>query len=58
MWQDPIVEEVRSAREKLAVKWAKDSVAWRAYQKRLLKQWPGRVVSKAQLDKERASKAR
>jgi len=57
-WRDPIVEEVRAEREKLAVKWAGDPAAWRTHQKQLLKQWRGRVVNKSQLIKERSSPPR
>lgn len=53
MWRDPIVEEVRAAREKLAARWVKDQAGYRAHQKKVLEQWTGRVVSRAQLDKER-----
>lgn len=58
MLRDPIVEEVRAAREKLAARWARNPIGYRAHQKKVLEQWTGRVVSKAQLDKERSSRTR
>ena len=55
MSNDPIVEEVRAAREKLAAKWAQDPAGHRLHHEQLLIAWHGRVVTKAQLNKERGS---
>jgi len=53
MWKDPIVEEVRKARQEIAAECDYDFKKMLQRERNILKNWKGKVVTKAQLDAER-----
>ena len=55
MWKDPIVEEVRKAREDLLAECHYDLAKLMRRSRRFLKGWKGKVVTKAELDKRRSA---
>ena len=58
MWKDPIVEEVRAAREKIAAECGYDIRRILERGRRALKKWKGKVVTKEDLDTEHAQAQR
>jgi hypothetical protein len=53
MRKDPIVEEVRAAREKIAAECGYDFRKALARDREILRHWPGKVVTKEELDRSR-----
>ncbi|MBM4049934.1 MAG: hypothetical protein FJ279_32965 [Planctomycetes bacterium] len=53
MWKDPIVEEVRAARQKIAAECGYDLKKILERDREVLKQWKGKVVTKEELMKQR-----
>jgi len=53
MCDDPVVAEVRAARERLLAECGYDLHKVIEKSRRILKTWPGKVVTKEQLQKER-----
>ena len=55
MWKDPIVEEVRKARQEIAAECDYDLHKMIERGREFLKHWKGKVVTKAELDARRAA---
>lgn len=55
MWKDPIVEEVRAARERIAAECGYDLKRILQRDADVLKRWKGKVVTKEELMKQRAA---
>ena len=53
MWKDPIVEEVRKAREEIFAECDYDLKKLFLRCREWQRQWKGRVVTKAELDRQR-----
>lgn len=58
MWKDPIVEEVRANREKLAAESGNNPAKILEQERETLKHWQGNVVSKEDVVKGRTSSPR
>jgi hypothetical protein len=53
MWKDPIVEEVRKARQEILAECDNDLGKLMERGRELLKHWKGKVVTKEELDRRR-----
>jgi hypothetical protein len=57
MWIDPIVEEVRAARQQIAEQCGYDFGRMLEREREGLRSWSGKVVTKDELDAERRARA-
>jgi hypothetical protein len=55
MWKDPIVEEVRKAREEIFAECDHDLTKLMQRGRRFLRRWKGKVVTKADLQQQRSA---